>query len=120
MLARVITVLCVPWGRVRFFFFYTHIIDTFYLLVVNYCCYPVCLKLQGCWASVYMCIPSPTCPPHLGGWWPAAAKKPKISSSSFSDTVLHFLERGRWAFLSGECTVPQLLPCSSQPSPWSP
>lgn len=78
-------------GKVRFFFLYSYIIDTFYLLVVNYCCYLVCLKLPGCWASVYMCTPSPTCPPHLGGWWPAAAKKPKIFSSFFFfDTVLLF------------------------------
>lgn len=69
-------------GKVSFFL-YSYIIDTFYLLVVNYCCYLVCLKLPGCWASVYMCTPSPTCPPHLGGWWPAAAKKPKIFSSFF-------------------------------------
>lgn len=86
-------------GKLRVFFLYSYIIDTFYLLVVNYCCYLVCLKLPGCWASVYMCTPSPTCPPHLGGWWPAAAKKPKIFFSLFFflDTVLHFW-RGKVGF----------------------
>lgn len=80
-------------GKVRVFFLYSYIIDTFYLLVVNYCCYLVCLKHPRCWASVYTCTSSPTCPPHLGGWWPAVAKKPKIFASFFSppsDTVLHF------------------------------
>lgn len=75
---------------------------TFYLLVVNSCCYLVCLKLPGCWASVYMCTPSSTCLPHLGGWWPAAAKKPKIFSSFFFlRYCAPFLERGRWALLNG-------------------
>lgn len=88
-------------GKLRVFFLYSYIIDTFYLLVVNYCCYLVCLKLPGCWASVYMCTPSPTCPPHLGGWWPAAAKKPKKSFpfffffSFFLRYCAPFLERGR-------------------------
>lgn len=98
-------------GKTRVFFLYSYIIDTFYLLVVNYCCCLVRLKLPGCWASVYMCTPSPTCLPHLGGWWPAVAKKPKIFSFfSFSDTVLRFWRgEGRHSSMAN-ALFPQLLP----------
>lgn len=64
-------------GKVRCFFLYSYIIDPFYLLVVNYCCYLVCLKIPECWASVYMCTPSPTCPPPWedgGLQWPRSQK----------------------------------------------
>lgn len=68
-------------GKVRFFFIYiyTYIIDIFYLLVVNCCC---CLCVSNgprdAGPTVYMCTPLTNLPTLLGGWWPAAAKKPKI------------------------------------------
>lgn len=68
-------------GKVRFFFFfyiYTYIIDIFYLLVVNCCCCLVCPQLPRAAGPPFTCArPDPPAHADLGGWWPAAAKKPK-------------------------------------------
>lgn len=105
-------------------FLYSYIIDPFYLLVVNYCCYLVCLKLPECWASVYMCTPSPTCPPPLGGWWPAVAKKPKIFFPFLFQILCSMFGEGKVGIPKRLMyRSPSFCPALSTPllcSPWSP
>lgn len=73
-------------GKVNFF--YTYIIDIFYLLVVNCCCCPVCPELPGMRGLPFTCA-RPR-PPALGGMVACSGQEAKKLSSFFSSFSLFF------------------------------